>query len=95
MSVNNKLGRPTDVEKAVAAAAQWRENEGERDTNRAGVVLVFQGAAYGWKNVLRDPQHERPGAIAVDADGNAWIACGGDDYNGARVWRPAFGELEG
>lgn len=23
---------------------------------------------------------------------NAWIACGGDDYNGATGWWPAFGE---
>lgn len=85
-------GRPTDVQKAVAVAAAWRENEGERDSSRAGVVLVFQGVAYGWKNALRDPQHERPGAIAVDVAGNSWIACGGDDENGAKVWRPALGE---
>ena len=92
MKTRSAWGRPTDVEKAVTAAAAWRENEGEGDSNHAGVVLVFQGVAYGWKNALRDPEHERPGAIAVDTAGNAWIACGGDDYNGAKVWRAAFGE---
>lgn len=39
-----------------------------------------------------DPQHEQPGVIAVDVEGQAWIACGGDEYNGAEVWRPALGD---
>lgn len=77
---------------AVSAAAAWREREGLGEINQDGVVLVFQGVAYGWKSTLRDPQHERPGVVAVDGAGNAWIACGGDDYNGATGWWPAFGE---
>ncbi|WP_413703358.1 hypothetical protein, partial [Raoultella ornithinolytica] len=48
--------------------------------------LIWDGEAYGWKNVLRDPQHERPGAIAVDAEGNMFIAEGGNDYDGAKCW---------
>ncbi|HCB1749122.1 TPA: hypothetical protein MYP11_005192 [Citrobacter braakii] len=47
---------------------------------------MWDGEAYGWKNVLRDPQHERPGAIAVDAEGNMFIAEGGNDYDGAKCW---------
>ena len=42
--------------------------------------------AYGWKNALRDPGHERPGALAVDVDGHVWEAVGGDDYHGAKSW---------
>ena len=76
---------------AVSAAAAWRATQ-PAERRDAGIVLVFEGAAYGWKNALRDPQHERPGVVAVDGAGNAWIACGGDDYNGATGWWPAFGE---
>jgi hypothetical protein len=42
-----------------------------------GIVLVWQGTVYGWKNELRDPQHEQPGAIAVDPAGQVFIAEGG------------------
>ena len=48
----------------------------EHQTPPGGVVLVWRGTAYGWKNELRDPGHERPGALAV----------GGDDYHGAKSW---------
>ncbi|MCL3946360.1 hypothetical protein M4Z81_25870, partial [Escherichia coli] len=44
-------------------AAQWRQANQEY---LGGVVLLWQGAVYGWKNELRDPQHEQPGAVAVD-----------------------------
>lgn len=42
--------------------------------------------AYGWKNELRDPASERPGAYAVDRAGLVFKAEGGDDYNGAKAW---------
>lgn len=72
---------------AMQIAQQWRLGQtGPRATS--GVVLVFGGQVYGWKNELRDPQHERPGAIAVDHAGLAWIAVGGDDQDGAESWRP-------
>ncbi len=54
-----------------------------------GVVLVFDGEIYGWKNRLRDPQCEQPGAVAIDSAGNAWLAIGGDSYNGAACWSGA------
>ncbi|WP_445439432.1 antirestriction protein ArdR [Citrobacter portucalensis] len=53
---------------------------------QSGVVLIWKGEVYGWKNCLRDAQHERPGAIAVDVTGNVFIAEGGNDYDGAKVW---------
>lgn len=68
---------------AVAAARRYRSDYPGHDD---GVVLVWQGEAYGWKNELRDPQHERPGVYAVDADGRAYLAMGGNDYDGAERW---------
>lgn len=68
---------------ARAAATVWRTRWPGHD---AGVVLVWDGEGYGWKNCLRDASHERPGALAVDADGNVYRAEGGDDQDGARAW---------
>lgn len=51
-----------------------------------GVVLIWEDKAYGWKNCLRDPQHERPGVIAIGDDGNVFIAEGGNDEDGAKCW---------
>ncbi len=86
--IANDAPQPTDVQQAIAAAATWRaaQPENRRD---AGIALVYQGAVYGWKDTLRDPQHEKPGVIAVAVDGQAWFGSGGDDYNGAAEWRPA------
>lgn len=66
-----------------ATVAKWRA--GNQD-HRDGVVLVWQGEVYGWKNCLRDAVHERPGAYAVDEGGQVFIAEGGDDQNGAKCW---------
>jgi hypothetical protein len=52
-----------------------------------GVVLFWRGQAYGWKNCLRDPQHECPGALAVDADGRAYQAIDGNERDGAQRWQ--------
>ncbi|HBM2209215.1 TPA: antirestriction protein ArdR, partial [Escherichia coli] len=46
----------------------------------------WQGAVYGWKNELRDPQHEQPGAVAVDQTGCVFVAEGGNEYDGAKCW---------
>lgn len=51
-----------------------------------GVVLIFEGKVYGWKNVLRDASHERPGALSVDPEGHIFEAQGGNDYDGASHW---------
>ncbi len=52
-----------------------------------GVVLFWYAKPYGWKNCLRDPQHECPGALAVDADGRAHQAIGGNERDGAQRWQ--------
>ncbi|TPG88573.1 antirestriction protein ArdR [Pseudomonas caspiana] len=66
-----------------ATVEKWRSRNPER---QAGVVLIWQGEVYGWKNKLRDAVHERPGAYAVDEEGHLFIAEGGDDRNGAKCW---------
>jgi hypothetical protein len=54
----------------------------------AGIVVIFDGDISGWMNELRDPQHWMPGCIAVDVDGNEWLATGGNDCDGATHWDP-------
>ncbi|RML68641.1 hypothetical protein ALP42_200096 [Pseudomonas savastanoi pv. nerii] len=71
------------IEALRSTAAKWRAGNQE---HRDGVVLVWEGEVYGWKNELRDPASERPGACAVDKAGLVFRAEGGDDYNGAEAW---------
>ncbi|EMA6998321.1 hypothetical protein [Klebsiella pneumoniae] len=71
------------IEESRNIATQWRQANQE---HMGGVVLLWQGAAYGWKNELRDPQHEQPGAVAVDETGCVFVAEGGNEYDGARCW---------
>lgn len=61
---------------ATSAATAWRARWPGHD---AGIVLVWNGEGYGWKNTLRDATHERPGVLAVDALGNVYRAEGGND----------------
>ncbi|BBT46532.1 MULTISPECIES: hypothetical protein [Enterobacterales] len=70
--------------KHVDIAKAWRQQNQEHADS--GVVLIWEGGVYGWKNLLRDPHQERPGAIAVDTGGNVFIAEGGSDYDGAKCW---------
>ncbi|WP_226020558.1 antirestriction protein ArdR [Serratia symbiotica] len=67
----------------IAIAARWRDANPE---HVAGVVLVWQGEVYGWKNCLRDASHERPGALAIDVQGHIFEAQGGNDYDGTKCW---------
>lgn len=69
------------IEALCSTAAKWLAGNQE---HREGVVLVWNGEVYGWKNELRDPASERPGAYAVDKSGLISKAEGGDDYNGAK-----------
>lgn len=66
-------------------AANWRAEQPETRAT-SGVVLIWQGQAYGWKDKLSNAAHEQPGAVAVDADGHVFIATGGDQDNGAKCW---------
>lgn len=78
------------IETLRTTAIGWRAANQDR---RSGVVLVWQGEVYGWKNSLRDAVHERPGVYAVDEQGHVFIAEGGDDYNGAKCWVVVAEEL--
>ncbi|WP_219096280.1 antirestriction protein ArdR [Pseudomonas sp. UMAB-40] len=64
-------------------ATHWRKANQE---HRGGVVLIWQGEVYGWKDCVRDASHERPGVYAVDEAGHVFIAEGGDYQNGAKAW---------
>lgn len=55
-----------------------------------GYVLLFQRDVAGWINELRDPQGWEPGVIAIDSDGNQWIAFGGNPSDGAESWNRLF-----
>ncbi len=71
------------LEAMRATATMWRSRNHEY---QEGVVLIWQGEVYGWKNKLRDASHERPGVYAVDVTGHVFVAEGGDDLNGAKCW---------
>ena len=79
------------IEQAIELAESYRRKEGIDD----GIVLVYAGQVYGWKNELRDPHHERPGALAVSAYGSVWLAVGGNDHDGAKSWTSAYKPAEG
>lgn len=71
------------LQKLQLVAKQWRDSW---DSYPDGVVLIWNMKVYGWKSTLREPSAERPGSIAIEADGRAYIAEGGDDQNGAEKW---------
>ncbi|EKI5081646.1 hypothetical protein PEY58_004593 [Salmonella enterica] len=70
----------------IKIATKWRNEQLSEMYWITGVVLIWEGRVYGWKDKLRDTRHERPGAVAVDCHGNVFRAEGGNDYDGAAVW---------
>ena len=73
----------------VSTAQRWRNSNQEYVS---GIVLISQGAAYGWKDCLRDASDEQPGSFAVDSDGHVFVAVGGNEC-GAEYWQ-AFSEVD-
>ncbi|MFG3454534.1 MULTISPECIES: antirestriction protein ArdR [Stutzerimonas] len=73
----------SQIEAMRRTAAEWRVSNPNRS---GGVVLLWQGAVYGWKNCLRDANHEQPGAYAIDEAGHVFVAEGGNGYDGAKCW---------
>lgn len=65
-------------------AQQYRD--AEKYANKGGVIILHKNIAQGWVNALRDPQHWAPGCIAVEENGVCYLACGGNDYDGAEYW---------
>ena len=72
------------MRKIQAQAAQWRTEEGY--TDKGGVGVIFNGEVQGWVDELRDPHHWVAGCIAIDTDGNEYIALLGTEYDGADRW---------
>ncbi len=71
---------------AVETARLWREQNGY--CGRGGVVVLFNGKVNSWVNELRNPDHWRPGCVAVDEQGRSWTAVAGSDRDGALMWLP-------
>lgn len=65
----------------LTAATNWKKRHPEC---AGGVVLLWEGEVYAWKDSLRGVEHERPGVCAIDDAGGVFIAEGGDEYNGAK-----------
>lgn len=53
---------------------------------QGGYTIVCNSEIGGWVNSLDNPGSWMPGCIAIDNDGNQWIALGGNDYDGAERW---------
>lgn len=70
----------------IDIATQWREQHGY--IGKGGIIVIFDGDAQGWMDRLRNPEHWRPGCIAVDESGHIWTAVDGNDQDGARAWLP-------
>lgn len=75
-----------ELERIKKLADDYRQNK--RSDFKGGVVVIFGNKVSGWMNKLRDPQHWKPGCIAVDENGNAWLADGGSPKDGAKKWLP-------
>ena len=71
------------IDNSVKAAAKQR---GKFPT---GAVVMYGNEFSGWMDRLRDPNHWMPGCVAVLDDGSAYVARGGNDYDGAQEWVPA------
>lgn len=69
-------------------AKAWRDSQSQNEKHRtnSGIVLIWNNEVYGWKDELRNPESERPNAIAVDTQGQVYVAEGGNDYDGAERW---------
>jgi hypothetical protein len=70
----------------INLARIWRTEHGY--TGKGGVIVIYDGVVNGWANELRDPNHWRPGCIAVDVTGRQWISSGGNIQQGAEHWEP-------
>lgn len=46
--------------------------------------MVQNNEAYGWKDKLRNPEHELPGSYAIDDENHIFIATGVNDYGGEK-----------
>ena len=78
-----------NIEQILDTAEKWRSDNDEKTT---GVVVVYDNQVAGWMNELRDPSHWQPGCVAIDENRKIYLATGGDDQNGAKLWLPVTKE---
>lgn len=76
----------TTLVESLAVAQSWREQWGY--VGRGGVVVVLNGEVQSWVNVLRNPEHWRPGCIAIDESSRSWTSIIGTEADGALLWLP-------
>ncbi len=68
----------------IDIAKKYRTNE-----NLTGGFVVFNknNIICGWALMLDRPEAYEPGCIAIDENGQKFIATGGNDYDGAEFWK--------
>ena len=69
----------------IGIANKWRVQKDM--SGKGGVIVLYHNDVQGWVNELRNPEHWRPGCIAVDEHGDQWEAIDGNDYDGAKEWK--------
>lgn len=73
--------------KTTALAKKWRKETGR--SGKGGFVIIFEGKVAGWMDKLREPEHWQAGCVAVGANGDEYIATGGNYNRGAESWQPS------
>lgn len=85
---------PTNIARRYRhLAALWRANQAEAKTGdhyQGGYVIMHAGRVCGWTIDLANPSSWVPGCIAAGSpEEPLWMTFGGDDWNGAKVWKEA------
>ncbi len=79
-----------NIEKITKTANRWRHVNGY--LSKGGVIVLHKQEAnwrvQGWVNELRNPESWIPGCIAITETGDAYIAQGGNQQDGAERWSP-------
>lgn len=70
----------------LAAARRWREQWGY--VGRGGAMVLIDGEVQSWVNQLRNPDHRRPGCVAIDESGKSWTAIAGNGQDGTLMSVP-------
>ena len=71
------------TEQLEKQAAEFRQ---QNNLSPDGYVLFHEGEPCGWVKTLDHPQGWVPSCIALSADGEVFVAVGGNDQDGAREW---------
>jgi hypothetical protein len=64
----------------------WREANGYQ--GKGGVCIVYDDVCTAWIEELPPANHWVPGSLALDEEGRAWRATGGNESDGAAEWVP-------